>query len=76
MLLLTTIGRSSGKKRVTPLQYEEINNKIYLGSAFGKKSDWVKNILANPNVEVQIKSQKFTGYAEVIGDSVKIVDFL
>ena len=76
MLLLTTIGRSSGKKRVTPLQYEEINNKIYLGSAFGKKSDWVKNILANPNVEVQIKSQKFTGYAEVIDDSVKIVDFL
>ena len=76
VLLLTTIGRSSGKKRVTPLQYEEINNKIYLGSAFGKKSDWVKNILANPNVEVQIKSQKFTGYAEVIGDSVKIIDFL
>lgn len=76
VLLLTTIGRSSGKQRITPLQYEEIDGRIHLGSAFGKKSDWVKNILANPKVEVQIRSRKFIGYAEVIDDPAKIIDFL
>ena len=76
VLLLTTIGRSSGKQRVTPLQYEEIDGRIHLGSAFGKKSDWVKNIIANPKVEVQIKSRKFTASAEVIDDHAKIIDFL
>jgi deazaflavin-dependent oxidoreductase (nitroreductase family) len=76
VLLLTTVGRSSGKKRVTPLQYEEINGRMYLGSAIGRKADWVKNILANPAVNVQIKSRKFAGNAIVIDDTAQIVDFL
>ena len=76
VLLLTTVGRSSGKKRVTPLQYEEIDGRIYLGSAFGRKADWVKNILANPAVDVQIKSQKLTGNAVVVDDPAQIIDFL
>jgi deazaflavin-dependent oxidoreductase (nitroreductase family) len=76
VLLLTTIGRSTGKPRVTPLQYEEIDGKIYLGSSFGKKADWVKNILKNPNVVIQLKSKKFTGIATIIEDGTKIVEFL
>ena len=35
ILLLTTTGRKSGLKRITPLQYEEIDGKYYLGSARG-----------------------------------------
>lgn len=76
VLLLTTIGRSTGKPRVTPLQYEEIDGKIYLGSSFGNKADWVKNILRNPKVGVQLKGTKFTGIATIIDDSAKIVAFL
>jgi deazaflavin-dependent oxidoreductase (nitroreductase family) len=76
VLLLTTIGRSTGKPRVTPFQYEEIDGKIYLGSSFGKKADWVKNILKNPKVGVHLKGTKFTGIVSVIDDSAKIVTFL
>jgi len=76
VLLLITIGRTSGKKRVTPLQYEEINGRIYLGSALGRKSDWVRNILVNPVVDVQMKSTKFSGKAVVIEDPEQIIDFL
>ena len=76
VLLLTTTGRKSGKHRVTPLQYEEINGKIYVGSAFGKKSDWVKNLLANPTVFVRIKSKKFYATTKVITDQKEITDFL
>lgn len=76
VLLLTTTGRLSGKKRITPLQYEEINGRVYLGSALGKKSDWVKNILRNPSVDVQVKSKNYSGKAIVIDDPEQIIDFL
>ena len=76
VLLLTTTGRKSGIKRVTPLQYEEINGRIYVGSAFGIKSDWVKNIQANPTVNVRIKSRQFTTKAKIISDPKQITKFL
>jgi len=76
ILLLTTTGRKTGLKRVTPLQYEEIDGKYYLGAARGLKADWVRNIQANPQVEVRVKSLNFQGQAEVITDPVRIADFI
>jgi deazaflavin-dependent oxidoreductase (nitroreductase family) len=68
VLLLTTIGRKSGLPRVTPLQYEEVDGKYYVASARGVQADWFRNILANPAVEVRVKSQRFDGVAEAISD--------
>jgi len=76
VLLLTTTGRISGKKRVTPLQYETDGDVIYLGAVRGLKSDWVKNILADPQVEVQVKSRRFKALAEVVTTPDRIADFL
>lgn len=76
VLLLTTIGRKTGKPRITPLQYEEVGDVIYLGASRGLQSDWVRNILANPRVEVRVKSRRFKGRAEVTTDPVQIADFL
>ncbi len=76
ILLLTTTGRKTGLKRVTPLQYEEIDGKYYLGAARGLKADWVRNIQANPQVEVRVKSLNFQGQAEVVTDPVRIADFI
>ena len=76
VLLLTTTGRKSGKPRVTPLQYDEIDGIFYIGSARGDKSDWYRNILADPKVEVRVKSRRFTGLAEAIADVERVADFL
>ncbi len=76
ILLLTTTGRKSGLKRVTPLQYEEINGRYYLGSARGLKADWVRNIQVNPKVEIRVKSLNFQGQAEVITDPARFADFV
>lgn len=76
ILLLTTTGRKSGLKRVTPLQYEQINGDYYLGSARGMKSDWVRNILSNPHVEIRVGSSYFHGAAEIITDPAKFADFM
>ncbi len=76
ILLLTTTGRKSGLKRVTPLQYEEIDGKYYLGSARGTKSDWYRNIEADNRIEVRVKSLRFRGTAETVTEPGRIADFL
>ena len=76
VLLLTTTGRKSGRRRVTPLQYEELDGAFFLGAALGGKSDWVRNIRANPQVEIQVKRLHFGGQARIIQDIGQIADFL
>ncbi len=76
ILLLTTIGRKTHKPRVTPVQYEEIDGRIYLGAALGQKADWYRNIRANSRVEVRVKARHFSGLAETITDKKQIADFL
>jgi deazaflavin-dependent oxidoreductase (nitroreductase family) len=76
VLLLTTTGRKTGLPRVTPLQYEEIDGAFYLGSSRGQKADWFCNILANPHVEIRVKSRRFRGVAETVTDPARVADFL
>lgn len=76
VLLLTTKGRKSGRPRVVPLQYEEDQGVLYIGSARGTKADWFCNILANPEVEVQVGSRRYHGVAQPLGDAASIADFL
>ena len=76
ILLLTTIGRRSGLKRVTPLQFEKIGEDYYLGAARGLKADWVRNLQSNPQVEVRVGAKRFEGHAEVVTDPCKFADFM
>ncbi|MBT3188744.1 MAG: nitroreductase family deazaflavin-dependent oxidoreductase [Anaerolineae bacterium] len=76
ILLLTTTGRKSGLKRVTPLQYEEIDGKYYLGSARGLNADWVRNIQANSQVNIRVKSDSYQGQAEIVTDPARFADFI
>lgn len=76
VLLLTTRGRKTGLLRVTPLQYEQIEGKYYVGSAFGTRTDWYKNILADPGVRVRVGRKEFKAFAETSTDPVRIADFL
>jgi deazaflavin-dependent oxidoreductase (nitroreductase family) len=76
VLLITTIGRKSGLKRVTPLQYEQIDDTYFVASARGLKADWFQNIVSNPKVEVQVGSHHFSTLAEPSTDPSRIADFL
>ena len=61
ILLLTTVGRKSGEKRTAPLVYLEDGPRVIIvGSQGGMAKDplWVKNIDANPDVEIEMGSQK------------------
>jgi len=76
VLLLTTTGRKSGLLRVIPLQYEEVSGAYYIASARGQGADWFKNILANPQVHVQIRDREFDALAEPVTDPARIADFI
>ena len=46
-LILTTIGRKTGKKRRTPLEYHWIDRIMTIFSGRGEDSGWLRNIRAN-----------------------------
>ncbi len=63
ILLMTTTGRKSGLPRTMPLLFiEDGSNIVVVASQGGLPKDplWYKNIVANPEVEVQIKRRKTT----------------
>ena len=76
VMLLTTIGHKSGLPRATPLQYEEVDGDYYIASARGTEADWFKNIVANPNVHVQVRDREFDAVAEPVTDPIRIADFI
>ena len=61
VLLLTTTGRRSGRKRTVPLTYfTEGDAYILVGSKGGAPTHpaWYLNLEADPDVEVQMRSER------------------
>jgi deazaflavin-dependent oxidoreductase (nitroreductase family) len=57
VLLLTTVGRKSGARRVAPLIYGRDGERLLLVASKGGMDHhplWYHNLVANPEVEVQI----------------------
>src|SRR6186997_1014009 len=68
VMLLRTTGRKSGKLRYTPVNYAIAGGDAYCLAGFGKGTDWLDNILADPHVEVRLPTRTLQGTAEQIGD--------
>jgi deazaflavin-dependent oxidoreductase (nitroreductase family) len=57
VLLLTMTGARSGRRRLTPLEYFSIDERIILIGSFGgapRNPVWVHNLRAHPDVKVEI----------------------
>ena len=76
VLMLGTVGRRSGQLHWVPLQYENIDGVIHLGSARGMAADWMRNAAACPDVKLRIGARRLDGLAEVLDDPERIVKFL
>jgi deazaflavin-dependent oxidoreductase (nitroreductase family) len=76
VLLLTTTGRKTGNLHTVAAQYEKIGGKYYIGAGRGQKCDWYRNILANPDVEIEIGATHLHGKAAPILDVEALTDFL
>lgn len=72
LLLLHSKGRKSGKPRVNPLAYQALGDDF---AVFGSKGgapthpEWYRNVLANPDVEVEVGTQSYKVKArEAVGE--------
>ncbi|NRQ39229.1 nitroreductase family deazaflavin-dependent oxidoreductase [Nonomuraea sp. NN258] len=66
VLLLTTKGRKSGNPYTTPLIYQESGDDYVVVASKGGDPDhpeWYKNLQATPDVQVQVKADKFAARA-------------
>jgi deazaflavin-dependent oxidoreductase (nitroreductase family) len=74
MLTLTAIGRSSGQPRSVHLAcLEHEGDYLVVASAMGQHRHpaWRYNLEANPEVEVQLRGERFAARARVLSDAEK-----
>ncbi|MCT7353235.1 nitroreductase family deazaflavin-dependent oxidoreductase [Streptomyces sp. 15-116A] len=65
---LETTGRVSGLPRVTPVGGRRVGDAFWLVSEFGERSQYIRNIKANPRVRVRIRGRWYTGTAHLLPD--------
>jgi deazaflavin-dependent oxidoreductase (nitroreductase family) len=66
IMVITHTGRKTGAQRRTPVNYTLIDGDLYCTAGFGHISDWYRNILANPQVQVWLPDGWWAGTAEDI----------
>ena len=64
--LLETTGRKSGQPRRTPIGGRLAGNEFWLVSEFGDRSQYVRNIEANPRVRVRVRGRWHSGTATLL----------
>src|SRR5574339_153916 len=62
-------GRRSGREYLTPVNYAIVDGEIYCTAGFGSISDWYRNMLAYPKVELWLPEGKKWYCAEDISAS-------
>jgi deazaflavin-dependent oxidoreductase (nitroreductase family) len=81
LLLLTTTGAKSGQRRITPLVYGTDRDCLVLAASKGgspTNPDWYHNIVANPEVTVEVGTEVFLARATVAtgADRQRLFDLL
>ena len=68
LLLLTTTGAKSGQLRTTPMMYIHVDDRLLViasnaGAAI--HPDWYRNLVAHPEVTVEVGNETFKAIARV-----------
>ncbi len=68
-LILSTIGRKTGQRRDNALIYEQDGDRYVVVASRGGSDQhpgWYLNLVANPEVEVQVKDEVFKAIARTV----------
>ncbi len=68
IMVIKHTGRKTGLTRYTPVNYAVVDGDIYCTAGFGSISDWYRNILANPQVEIWLPDGRWAGTADDVSD--------
>jgi deazaflavin-dependent oxidoreductase (nitroreductase family) len=69
IMVLTHIGRRTGLRRQTPVNYAPVGADVYCTAGFGRRCDWYLNLMANPDVDVRLPHECWRGRAEDVSES-------
>jgi deazaflavin-dependent oxidoreductase (nitroreductase family) len=73
-LLLTTLGRRTGKARRTPLIYGRDGDRYLIVASKGgsdEAPEWYRNLVADPRVRIQVGAEKLDGTAHTASPGEK-----
>ncbi|MPY59948.1 nitroreductase/quinone reductase family protein [Streptomyces spongiae] len=65
---LETTGRTSGLPRRTPVGGRRVGDSFWMVSEYGERSQYVRNIRANPRVRVRLGGRWHEGTAHLLPD--------
>ena len=74
ILLLTTTGRRSGQRRTTPLIFGRDGDDYLVVASMGglpEHPQWYLNLVADPHIEIQVKSEHIPVTARAADDTEK-----
>jgi deazaflavin-dependent oxidoreductase (nitroreductase family) len=71
VLLLTTTGRRSGLPRTTAVSFMEVGGRYVIFAGWGTRANWYQNLLANPEVTLQVGNQRRSAIAEPVQDPAR-----
>ncbi|MFN8663480.1 MAG: nitroreductase family deazaflavin-dependent oxidoreductase [Thermomicrobiales bacterium] len=71
VMMLTTIGRKSGLPRTNGVSYMPVGDSYIIFAGWGVQSDWYKNLLANPEVTIQVGSKTIKATAKPVEDPAR-----
>ncbi len=74
--LLTMRGRKSGEPRHFMTEYYRDGEKLYVACAYGEKSQWYKNLMADPYTTVQTWKGPEPMKAARVTDSAELLRFV
>ena len=63
---LTTIGRQTGRPHRIEIWFAAEDGRMYLLSGGRERSDWVRNLQANPRVTVELGNETHAGVVRVL----------
>lgn len=66
--VLRTVGRTSGLVREAPLGYLVSGGRVVVCAGYGRGTQWFRNALAHPGVEVALPGAVLAGLAEEVTD--------
>ena len=63
---LTTIGRRTGRPHRIEIWFAAQDGRVYLLSGGRERSDWVRNLQANPHVTLELGDETHVGVARLL----------
>lgn len=67
--IVTTTGRTSGRRRVRAMRAVRRGDRVYAVSILGPRADWIANIRADPRVTVKLGRTTYRARARILTDA-------